>query len=97
MNDLNELYILPWPQNRLSPLSLHKYSVPQTKAWGTSLRKVAALHSGLCSLENGDPRYLLRKKRSVHSNAQHLKATNSTQTYPTVKNGYKVVHALNLL
>ena len=73
MNGPNELYTLPWPQSRLSPLSLHKYFLPQTKGWGTSLRKVAALHSGLCSLENGDPRYLLRKKQSVYSNAQHLK------------------------
>lgn len=67
MNGLNELYILPWPQSRLSPLSLHKYSLPQTTGWGTSLRKVAALHSGLCSLESGDQRYLLRKKQSVNT------------------------------
>lgn len=61
MNGLNKLHILPWPQNRLSPLSRRKYSLPQTKGWGTSLKKVAALHSGLCSLENGDPRYLLER------------------------------------
>lgn len=70
-----ELCMLPWPQSRLFPLSLHRYSLPQTTGWGTSLRKVAALHSGLCSLGNGDQRYLLRKKRSVYSNAGHLKAT----------------------
>lgn len=97
MNVLNELYILPWPQSRLSPLPLHKYSLPQTTAWGTSLRKVAALHSGLCSLGNGDPRYLLRKKQSIYSNAQHLITTNRTQIYLVVKKGYKVSHVLNLL
>lgn len=61
MTGLDELHTLPWPQSRLSPLSRRKYSLPQTKAWGTSLRKAAALHSGLCSLENGDPRYLLER------------------------------------
>lgn len=73
MNGPNGLYTLPWPQSRLSPLSLHKYFWPQTKGWGTSLRKVAALHSGLCWLENGDRRYLLRKKQSFYSNVQHSK------------------------
>lgn len=96
MNGLNELYILPWPQSRLSPLSLHKYSLPQTTAWGTSPTKVAALHSGLCSLENGDPRYLLERS-NLYSSAQHLEATKKTQVYSVVKNGYKVSQVLRLL
>lgn len=84
MNGLNELCILPWPQSRLFPLSLHRYSLPQTTGWGTSPRKVAALHSGLCSLGNEDQRYLLRKKQSVYSNAgtleSHQQNTNTPNT-----------------
>lgn len=72
MNGLKELHILPWPQSRLSPLSHRKYSLHQTKGWETSLRKVAALHSGLCSLENGDPRYLLERSRSEVSVRSNL-------------------------